>query len=52
MRPSAQTRLCDCASFVLLLNCGVLVHVYCPRPCVQFPDGGMGFVVGGCMGRY
>ena len=30
---------------VLCLNCGVLVHVYCPSPCVQYPDGGMGFVV-------
>ena len=25
MRHSAPTRLCDCASFVLWLNCGVLV---------------------------
>ena len=36
--------LCDCASFVLWLNCGVFVHVYCPSPCVDYPDGGMGFV--------
>ena len=41
---SAPTRLCDCASFGLWLNCGVLVHVYCPSPDVQYPDGGMGFV--------
>ena len=37
--------LCDCVSFVLWLNCAVLVYVYCPSPCVQYPDGGMGFVV-------
>ena len=44
MRHSAPTRLCDCASFVLWLNCGVLVHVYCPTciPCVDYPGGGMG----------
>ena len=50
MRHSALTRFCDCALFVVLLNCGVFVHVYCPRLCVQYPDGGMGFVVRGGMG--
>ena len=41
MRHSAPTRLC---AFALWLNCGVLAHVYCPSPGVQYPDGGMGFV--------
>ena len=39
MRHSAPTRLCDCVSFVLWLNCGVLVYVYRPSPGVQYPDG-------------
>ena len=30
---------------VCRLNCDVLVHVYCPSPCVNYPDGGMGLVV-------
>ena len=47
-----MTRICDNALFVLWLNCGVLVHVYCPSPCVQYPDGGVGFVVGERVGGY
>ena len=43
---------CDNASFVLWLDCGVFVHVYCPSPCVQYPDGEMGFVVGERLGGY
>ena len=40
---SAPSRLCDFASFILSLNCDVLVHVYnCPIPCVDYPYGGMG----------
>ena len=46
MRHSAPTRPCDCASYVLWLNCGVLVYVYCPCPGLQYPDGGIGFVLG------
>ena len=38
--------------FVLWLNLGVLVHVYCPSPCVDYPDGGMGVVFGGWVGGY
>ena len=52
MRHSAPTRLCNCVSFVLWLNCGVLVHVYCPSPGVQYPDGGMGFVFWEWVGGY
>ena len=52
MRHSAPTRLCDSASFVLWLNCGVLVYVYCPSPGVQYPDGGMGFVFWEWVGGY
>ena len=51
MRNSAPTRLCDCALLFLWLNCGVLVYVYCPSPGVQYPDGGMGFVLWGMGGR-
>ena len=51
MRHSAPTRLCDCVSLVLWLNCGVLVYVYCLSPGVQYPDGGMGFVFLGMGGR-
>ena len=43
---------CDYSLFVLWLNCGVLVHVYCPSPCLQYPDRGMGFVVGELVGVY
>ena len=43
MRHSGH-RLRDCAYFVLWLNCGVLVYVYCPSPGVHYPDGGMGVV--------
>ena len=40
---NAPSRLCDFASFILSLNCDVLVHVYnCPSPCVDYPYGGMG----------
>ena len=46
------TRLCDCVSFVLWLNFEVLVHVYCPSPGVQYPDGGMGFVFWESVGGY
>ena len=38
MRNGAQTRLCVCVSFFLLLNWQVLVLVYGPSPCVQYPD--------------
>ena len=34
------------------LYCRVLVHVYCPSPWVQYPDRGMGFVVGELVGGY
>ena len=37
---------------VVCSNWGVLVHVYCPSPCVQYPDGGMGFVVGELVGGF
>ena len=52
MRHSALTRLCGCAPFVLWLNCEVLIHDYCPGPCVQYPDGRMGLVVGEWVGGY
>ena len=45
-------KLCDCASFVLWLNCGVLVYVYCPSPGIQYPTGGMGFVFWEWVGGY
>ena len=40
---SAPSRLCDFASFILSLNCDVLVNVYnSPSLCVDYPYGWMG----------
>ena len=47
-----QQGFCVYTSFVLWLNFGDLVHVYCPSPCVQYPDGGMGVVIGERVGGY